>query len=87
MQDNATLILAIIGAVIIWTSSVVALVAWLHIKFDYLKSTIYREMDKHRREDDANFREHRARLYRLELKEFGFGGIPVLPPQRNEDPS
>lgn len=80
MQDTATLVLAIIGAVITWTASVISLVVWLTGKFRYLEKTIYREMDKHRREDDNQFRSQGTRIQRLEIKIFGYTPAAIVEP-------
>lgn len=72
MNDTAMLALAIIGAVITWTTSIVLLVLWLTNKFRSLEKALYREMDKHRREDDVQFNGHSRKLQRLEIKVFGF---------------
>lgn len=77
MHDQATLVLSIIGAIITWTASIISLVIWLTGKFRTLEKIIYREMDKHRREDDEHFRDHETRVMRLEIKTFGFAG-PTL---------
>lgn len=73
-MNHDELIVAIIGLVITWTGSVIALVVWLTGKFRYLEKAIYREMDKHRREDDHQFNAHTTRIQRLEIKAFGFTG-------------
>lgn len=72
MNEPATLIVAIIGALIVWTTSVITLSMWLASKFRFLESTIYREMDKHRKEDDRQFNYQGRRIQRVELKVFGF---------------
>lgn len=88
MHETATLTLAIIGAVITWTASIISLVIWLTSKFRYLEKTIYREMDKHRRDDDAMFRYQGTKIQRLEIGVFGFTneglGVPQpMLPQRD----
>jgi len=49
---------------------------WLTSQFRRIEKTIYREMDKHRREDDARFHDQGVRLQRVELKAFGFTKAP-----------
>lgn len=67
MHDTATLILAIVGAIIVWTSSVVAMVSWLAGKFRSVEVLIYREGEKINKRVDR----HVVRLQRLEAKTFG----------------
>lgn len=72
MHETATLIVTIILAMITWTATVASLVLWLTSKFRALEKALYREMDKHRREDDRQFNVHATRIQRLELRAFGF---------------
>lgn len=67
MHETATLIIAVIGALIVWTSSVVAMVSWLASKFRNVEKQIYREGDK------IMYRVGRqaVRIQRLEAKTFG----------------
>lgn len=74
MNEQVMLVLAIGGAVITWTASVISLVVWLTGKFRSLEKVIYREMDKHRREDDDQFKIQGTKIQRLEIKAFGFTG-------------
>lgn len=74
MSETATLVLAIIGAVIVWTTSIIGGIIWLTGKFRGLERALYRETDKHRRENDALFTNHLVRIQRLEIKAFGFTG-------------
>lgn len=75
-QEGITIVLSILGAIVTWTGTVVALVLWLTGKFRDLEKSFYREMDLHRREDNTLFSDHGNRLQRLELKEFGFTQNP-----------
>lgn len=68
MHDTATLILAIIGSVITWTGSVIALVLWLVGKFRHLEKAIYKESQKHK----TSLTNLTTRVQRLEIKLFGF---------------
>lgn len=86
MHDTATLTLAIIGALMTWTGSVIALVMWLTGKFRSLERTIYHEMDKHRREDDRQFGSQGTRIQRLEIRAFGFTGPVALPEPSDRQP-
>lgn len=79
MNESATLIVAIIGLIITWTGSVIFLVLWLTGKFRSLEKALYREMDKHRREDDRQFGNHAVKIQRLEIKVFGFTGPAADP--------
>lgn len=72
MSDHASLILAIIGSVLTYTVSIIALVNWLNGKFREVEKLIYRETQKHRRENDDELEDHAIRIQRLELKAFGF---------------
>lgn len=76
MHDTASLIIAIMGAILTWTVTIASLVYWLTSKFRFLEGIIYREMDKHRREDDALFKNQGTRIQKLELKAFGFTKHP-----------
>lgn len=82
MNNNAELILAIIGAIITWTASIVGLMVWLTGKFADLNATIYREMDKHRITDDRQFDDLGRRVQRLELHAFGFAGPVAVEPRK-----
>lgn len=73
MNESLTVTLALFGAILTWTTTVVGLVVWLNGKFRYVEKTIYREMDKHRGEDDRQFEDLRTRALRLEIKTFGYG--------------
>ena len=84
MNDSAMLIIAIIGFLLTWTASVAALAMWLTGKFRDLEKVFYREMDKHRREDDIQFNNHSVKIMRLEIKTFGFTeNEPSLTPQES----
>lgn len=72
MTESGTLTVSIIGALILWTTTVASLALWLAGKFRQLEQLIYREMSKHQHEDDQQFRRHELRLQRLELKAFNF---------------
>lgn len=78
MNEVAQLVLAIIGAVIVWTTSVIGGMIWLTSKFRNLEKTIYRESAKH----SISLYAHNTRIQRLEIKAFGFAGGnggPVIP--------
>lgn len=81
MSDSATLVVTIIGATITWTTSVVALVAWLFGRFRSLEVLIYKEINAQRKDLD----DIATRVYRLELKAFGFTFAEGL--SRTSDPS
>lgn len=75
MNDVAQLVLAIIGAVIIWTTSIIGGMIWLTNKFRNLEKTIYKEIGR------VSYN-HDTRIQRLEYKAFGFSGSnggPVIP--------
>lgn len=80
MTETVTLIILVLGAIVTWTTSVILLVLWLTGKFRGLEKALYREMDKHRREDDRMFDGHQTRIQRLELKTFGFAVTGDPPP-------
>lgn len=79
MHDTATLIITIIGAIIVYTTSVVAMVSWLNTKFRTLEQTMYKEFDKRREANDRKFGYVLTKIQRLNLKIFGFTENPSLP--------
>lgn len=88
MHDTATLILAIVGALILWTTSVISLVAWLLGKFRSVETKVYIEAEKSRRDNTNKFEELITRVYRLELKAFGFTfaeGVPRTDESKSEE--
>ena len=62
-------ILTIVGSVATGTACIVL---YLEARFRRVESIVYREMQIHRREDDAQFGKIGTRLQRVELKAFGF---------------
>lgn len=84
MHDTSMLILAIVGSVLTWTGSIIALVIWLTTKFRDLEKLVYREGDKHRREDAVQFKLHGTKIQRLELKAFGFTGPTQIDEPTND---
>ncbi len=72
MTEVANLVLAILGAVLVWTTSVIGGMIWLNGKFRNIEKAIYRESEKLRREYDGKFNGHNTRIQRLEIKAFGF---------------
>lgn len=76
-MNDPSLAMAIIGFMLTWTVSIISLVVWLTGKFRDLEKIIYREMDKHRTEDDRQFRAIGTKVQRLELRAFGFTGAPA----------
>lgn len=87
MNDVAMLVLAIIGGVITYTAGVVAICMYISAGFRKLEKTFYREMDKHRAEDDRQFDFHKRQIQRLELKVFGFTPVVWEGPGTNADQS
>lgn len=79
-MSDPSLAMAIVGFMLTWTVSIISLVMWLTGKFRDLEKIIYREMDKHRTEDDRQFRAIGTRVQRLELRAFGFTGTPATEP-------
>ncbi len=77
MTDNAGLGLSLVGFMLTWTTSVVLLATWLAGKFRGLEKIIYHEMEKHRVEDDRQFRTLSTKIQRLEIKAFGFTESPL----------
>lgn len=76
MYDTATLVLSILGFALIWTTSIIGGVVWLSAKFRIIERAIYREDERHRAKNDAEFEEQRLRIHRLELRVFGFTETP-----------
>lgn len=85
MHDDAQLALAVIGAVIVWTTTVAGTVLWLSSKFRSLEITIYREKNKEREWVERQFdiydklhQQHDIKIQRLEIRTFGFS-LPPIP--------
>jgi hypothetical protein len=76
MNDVPMLILAIIGSVMTWTGSVIAIVLWLSGRFRHIEITLYRELNKHRTEIDTQIHDLRNRIIHLELKATGVSKAP-----------
>lgn len=74
MNESISLGLAIFGAVLIWTTSVIGGMVWLNAKFRSHESILYRELAKLRRELAAMNYSYNTRIQRLEIKAFGFTG-------------
>lgn len=72
MESQASIVVAIVGLVIVYTGSIISLVLWLASKFASLERTIYSEMEKHRKEDDRRFEHQSQRLQVLELRALGY---------------
>lgn len=87
MTELAQLILAIFSALLVWTATVVSAMLWLSAKFRSIEATIYREMDKRRREMDPLIQDLFTRTQRLEFKVFGFthSGIDSLARELDRD--
>lgn len=71
MSEVVSLILAIFGAVLVWTTTIVTLTFWLATKFRAVEGTIYREMKKLDDKYAATMKDHHDRMMVLELKAFG----------------
>lgn len=74
MNDSSQLVLAIGGAILVWTTSVITGMIWLTNKFRNLEATIYRESQKNRSQFETQLWNHSTRIQRLELRAFGFTG-------------
>lgn len=74
MNNVTQLVLAIIGAIIIWTTSVITGMLWLTNKFRSLEATIHRESNRNRQMFETQLHHHATRLLRLEIKAFGYSG-------------
>lgn len=81
MHDTASLTLAIIGAILTWTASVISLVIWLTGKFRSLEKSFYTELDRRRTSNDLRFEKITTRVQRLEIKAFGFTPVDLNPPE------
>lgn len=77
MNEYATLVSLGVGFLFTWTVTVISLVIWLTGKFRDLEKLIYREMNRHREDDERQFRSLGTEVQRLKIKVFGFTG-PVL---------
>lgn len=71
MHDTATLVLAIISIVIVYTTTVVSLFLWLTSKFRSVETLIFKELGKHAKYDDDRFAAQHDRLMILELSATG----------------
>lgn len=71
MLDLQTL--AIMGTI---AGAAITSALWLSSRLNAIERLVYKEMDKHSRDDNARFDEHGRRIQRLELKEFGFTHTP-----------
>lgn len=69
-----TIVSAVVGGLIVWTTTVVALTMWLSRRFRALESLIYRKIN----EIEKHYYRLHTRLYRIELRVFGstFAGEP-----------
>lgn len=74
MNESASLIVVIIGALLTWTGTVATLTFWLAMKFRELEKLIYHEQNKLDAKYLALFKEHNDRLMVLELKRLGYTG-------------
>ncbi len=71
MNESAPLIVAIIGTLIIWTTTVASLSLWLASRFRSLEKLIYHEQNKLDQKYMALFKDHSDRIMVLELKRNG----------------
>lgn len=85
MNEAATLVLAIFGAIMVWTTSVIGGVVWLNAKFRRVEVNFFREADKRRREVDAELRHHAVKIQRLEIYNFGITGPDFQMPENGKD--
>lgn len=74
MKETADLILTILGAILVWTTSVIGGMLWLNAKFRGIEKTVYREAARLRHDFEARHYNLNTRTQRLELKLFGFSG-------------
>lgn len=49
---------------------------WLQTQFRRLEKNFYAELERHRIKNDGTFQDHRDRIQKLELKNFGFTKHP-----------
>lgn len=83
MNETVSLTLAIGGALLTWTGTVVTLTLWLAGKFRHLEALIYREQNKLDAKYMALFKEHNDRLIMLEVKGGGPGPGIIHPTPKN----
>lgn len=74
MNDTPMLVLAIFGAIMVWTTSVIGGIIWLNTKFRSIETIVYRELEKYRNRYDTHLYANDTRLQRVELRLFGFTG-------------
>lgn len=70
-QESITVSLAIIGALLTWTVTVVAAVSWISSKLNKHEHLVYRENTKTRDMLKKVLDQHSGRIMRLELARFG----------------
>lgn len=66
--ETATFVITVIGAVLVWTTSVIGGVLWLNMKFGKIEKLVFREIHK----VDVENQSQNMRIQRLELRTFGF---------------
>ncbi len=79
-ESTASLTLAILSALLIYTGSVISLVLWLSNRFRALERTLYKELDRRRTLSEGKFFQLGTKIQRLEIKAFGFTGPALLEP-------
>ena len=79
-NEALNIIIAIAGLGFTIVCTAVASGFWFAWQFRRLEKVFYREMDKHRDEDDTMFKAHDLKIQRLELKTFGFTPVDVARP-------
>lgn len=67
MNETATLVLAIVGALFTWTSTVVVVVVWLNSQFNKQREMFYKEARRVEDKIDTFIGEYAGRVQRLEL--------------------
>lgn len=79
VNETVSLTLAILGALLTWTGTIVTLTMWLAGRFRHLEALIYREQKKLDDKYLALFAEHRDRLTVLELQVTGVSSVTGHP--------
>lgn len=82
-SELANMLLAVIVAVVSWTSTIAALTWFISGKFRAMEQLVYRKINEERARTDTQLNDHTLRIYRLEYKVDGYtvlGRSPTIPP-------
>lgn len=69
--EAANIIIAILGAILLWTVTVVGVTLWINTKFNTHERLVFRENMKTREMLQRVLTQHSGRIMRLELHNYG----------------